>query len=277
MPKRRLGVVLLIPPPVDREVDGLRRATGDGTLGPVPPHITLVPPVNVRDEALGAALAIVRGAAAATRPLELSIGPTATFLPANPVLYLDVAGDVDGLLALRDRVFTGPLERALTWAFVPHVTVVEGIEPDRIAAARDALASYRAGVVIERVHVLEEQPGRSWVPLADYPLAPPAVVGRGGLPLELTTTDRPDPEAIPPGHVEFTVTARRDGAVVGAATVAISDSVATLVAIEVDHSCRGEGIGSHLLAAACSEGAARGATEIVAPLVSGFLTDHGWS
>src|SRR3954454_2438248 len=102
MPKRRLGVVLLIPPPVDREFDGLRRATGDGTLGPVPPHITLVPPVNVRDDELGEALSIVRKAAAAPPPLELSIGPTATFLPTNPVLYLAVGGHVDGLLGLRD-------------------------------------------------------------------------------------------------------------------------------------------------------------------------------
>src|SRR3954466_218802 len=115
MPKRRLGVVLLIPTPTDREVDGLRRATGDGTLGPVPPHITLVPPVNVRDDALDDALAVVRRAAAAAPPLTLSIGPTATFLPANPVLYLSVAGELDQLHQLRDRVFSGPLERPLSW------------------------------------------------------------------------------------------------------------------------------------------------------------------
>ena len=51
-PRVRLGVVLLVPPPVAGEIDGLRRAVGDGALGKVAPHVTLVPPVNVRDERL---------------------------------------------------------------------------------------------------------------------------------------------------------------------------------------------------------------------------------
>src|SRR5205823_8256098 len=142
------------------------------------------------------------------------------------VLYLSVGGDLEHLHQLRDRVFTGPLERSLSWPFVPHVTVAEGVDADRIAAGLVAMASYRADVVIERVHVLEEQPGRSWVTVADYPMAAPAIVGRGGLALELVVSDRPDPESQPAGR--FTVTARRDGAVVGSATVALEGVAATL-------------------------------------------------
>ena len=276
MPKRRLGVVLLIPSPADREVDGLRRACGDGMLGPVPPHITLVPPVNVREDALSDALGVVRRGAAATRPLRLSIGPPATFLPVNPVLYLSVGGELDGLVDLRDRIFSGPLQRPLSWPFVPHVTVAEAIEEDRITAALVALSSYRTDVVIDRVHVLEEQPGRSWVALADYPLAPPVVVGRGGLPLELVTSDLPDPEAATLTGPGFTITARRHGAVVGSATVAMADATAELLRLEVDASCRREGIGTHLLAAACSEAATRGAGEVAAPLLGSFLRERGW-
>ena len=48
MGRVRLGVALLIPPPFDREVDGLRRALDDGSLGRIPAHLTLVPPVNVK-------------------------------------------------------------------------------------------------------------------------------------------------------------------------------------------------------------------------------------
>ena len=90
MPRRRLGVVLLIPPPIAHEVDGLRRALGDGFLGRVAPHVTLIPPVNVREDDLSAALAVVRGAAASTGPLTLELGPVETFLPVNPVVYLAV-------------------------------------------------------------------------------------------------------------------------------------------------------------------------------------------
>ncbi|MDP1806482.1 MAG: 2'-5' RNA ligase family protein, partial [Acidimicrobiales bacterium] len=135
----RLGVALLLRPPFDAEVDGMRRALGDGTLGRMPAHLTLVPPVNVREDRLGEALAVLRRAAAATRRFTLRLGPPATFLPDNPTLFLAVAGDVE---ALRNRVFVDPLARSLTWPFVPHVTLADEADPDRIAAALPALADY---------------------------------------------------------------------------------------------------------------------------------------
>ena len=81
MPKRRLGVALLLPPPFDGEVDALRRACDDGALGRIPCHLTLVPPVNVREDAVGVALRVLRTAAA-------SVTNTARYLtrPAGPVL-----------------------------------------------------------------------------------------------------------------------------------------------------------------------------------------------
>src|SRR5687768_1707749 len=115
MPRRRFGVALLIPPPLDREIDGLRRACGDGSLGRIPPHLTLVPPVNVREDAVDRALAVLRAAAASLGGLTLSLGPAATFHPHTPVLYLAVGGDLERLARLRDEVFVAPLARRLTW------------------------------------------------------------------------------------------------------------------------------------------------------------------
>ncbi len=177
MARLRLGVALLVPPPIDREVDALRRACGDRSLGRVPPHVTLVPPVNVREERVGDVFGQLRAAGEASRPLRLVLGPPATFLPANPVLYLAVGGDVGALEALRDRVFTGPLERSLSWPFVPHVTLVDEGEPALVRAGAVALAGYEAEVVVERVTLLQEQRDddgrRVWRPLADAALAAP--------------------------------------------------------------------------------------------------------
>jgi 2'-5' RNA ligase len=282
VPRHRLGVALLVPPPVGDEIDGLRRACGDGAFGRIPPHLTLVPPVNVRAEHLGRALAVVRDAAAGSRHLRVGVGPPDTFLPVNPTLFLRVGGEeptLERLRELRDRLFVPPLERDLPWAFVPHVTLADGIDVDRLRSALLALADYSCEVEIDRVHLLEERRGgngvRRWHPLADYPLRPKAIVGRGGLPLELTVSGMADPEVLafeasqpdtppPPDRPNrsdaLVAAARREGEVIGAAhgwTDGTEVGVLTVL-VGVEH--RGQGIGRHLHAALVAEPGRRQAT-----------------
>ena len=197
MPRRRLGAVLLLAGRQAAEVDGLRRACGDPALGRVPAHVTLVPPVNVRTDDLPAALTRLRTAGAAVRqPIEVAIGPPATFLPVNPVLYLEVGGPgLPALHRLRDAVFAYPLERSLTWSFVPHVTLADGAEPTRISAALEALRDFTLDVTFDRIHLLEQAADRTWGALAECPLGPADLVGRGGFEVELTTSEILDPEA----------------------------------------------------------------------------------
>ena len=304
MPRLRLGVVLLVPPPVEREVDALRRACDDASLGRVPAHLTLVPPVNVRQERLPDVLALLRAAGAATRPFRLDLGPPTTFLPDNPVLYLGVGGDLDALSRLRDRVFVEPLSRELTWPFVPHVTLVDGGEPSRIEAAVAALAGARYEVAFQRVTLLQEQRDddgvRVWRPIADAPLAAPAVVGRGGLELVLTAGPRLDAEASAwagaawdahsaaeygpdaPSEEPIAVAARREGRVVGVASGHVRGPVAYLADLIVGGDVRGEGVGGHLLAAFAAEARAREAEELTLRTVDGgpaerFYLDRGFT
>jgi len=302
--RHRLGVVLLVPPPFDREVDALRRACGDGTVDRVPPHLTLVPPVNVRADHLDAALGVLRRAGAATRPFGLVLGPVQSFLPVNPVLYLDVGGDVAAVVALRERVFVEPLTRTLSWPFVPHVTVVDDGVPERLDASVTALADVRLEITFERIHLLEEsrQPdgGRVWRPMADAALAAPAVVARGGLELELAVTERPGPEVDAwlgrtweaHGRSEYgddwatddpvVVTGRRQGEVVGVAEGHTRRTEAYLAGLVVAPEVRGEGVGSHLLAAFADECRQRGCAVLNLRSVAGgpaeaFYRDRGFT
>ena len=287
MPRWRLGVALLVPPPIREEVDGLRRALGDPALPRIPAHLTLVPPVNVREDEVPRALAVLRDAAAATPPLRLVLGPPATFLPHNPVLYLSVgSGDVDGLRGLRDRVFTPPLERTLTWPFVPHVTIADDSTPERIEAALAALADYSVEVVFESVALLREGERRVWTPVADAVFQPRRVVGRGGLPLELSVSERLDPEAAEfssqqwaeeSSRVPLAVTARRNDAVVGTAEGRVAGTYAHLSALIVHPAERGTGVGSHLVAAFLTAVAERGAVQCtVRTQTDGFYRRLGW-
>ncbi len=272
MARVRLGVALLVPAPLDAEIDGMRRALGDGTLGRLPAHLTLVPPVNVREDRLGEALAVLRRAAAATLPFTVALGPPATFLPDSPTVYLAVAGDAP-VRALRDRVFAAPLARPLTWPFVPHVTLADEAQPDRIGAALAALADYRVKVAFRRVHVLREGPGRVWVPIADAAFGPPAVIGRGGLPIELAVTEQADPEAAAlvraDGSVRLVVTARVDGAVAGFVEGWCRPGEAHAATLVIDPAQAYLGVGRHLVAAFRSEATARESGQVtLAPAIA---------
>jgi 2'-5' RNA ligase len=289
-------VALLLPPPHATEVDGLRRALADRALQRVPPHLTLVPPVNVRVEAVPDALAVVRGAAATVEPFSLRLGPPTSFAPVTPTLHLAVSGPdgepgaADGRRAgsalatlhrLRDAVFLPPLERPLTFPFEPHVTLADDVDPERIPASVQALEGYVVEVTFERVHVLEERRDvdgrRRWVPVADVPLRPTVVVGRGGVELELTTSTLLDPEAmdfearewpddLPPIDVApplpacwcpLVVTARRRGRVVGVVRGRSSSDRVEVASLLVAAAERRQGISHHLLAAFRHEAAHR--------------------
>lgn len=266
-------MALLVPPPWDREVDGLRRALGDGALGRIPPHLTLVPPVNVAEDRLDEALAVLRRAGAAARPVTVALGPPATFLPVNPVLYLAVTGrGREQVVGLRDAVFHPPLRRRLTFPFEPHVTLAEEAGPGRIEAALVALEGYRLEVTVDRLHLLEEGPGRIWRPVAEVALAAPAVVGRGGLELELAVSEAPPPwagERAEGGPAGLAVTARRGPAVVGGARGWTWGALGELGGLVVAAGERRQGVGSHLLARFLSEAADRGATVVRARTPAG--------
>jgi len=268
--RRRLGVALLVPGSTAHEVDGLRRALGDPAIDRMPPHLTLVPPVNVRDDRMDDALAVLRDAAARIRPLKLTLGPARTFLPDNPVVYLAVGGpDLDALYRLRNDVFRPPLERKLTWPFVPHVTLADGIEPERVEVGTRTLDRYQQDVVFDRVHLLEEQPSHVWEPIAEARFEAAAVVGRGahGFELQLDVTDALDQPTTrwrdkhwPSPQRPLAVTARRDGTTVGIATGWTDGNLANLSELFVDAATRNEGIGTQLVHAFLSAAAERGAT-----------------
>jgi 2'-5' RNA ligase/ribosomal protein S18 acetylase RimI-like enzyme len=272
MPRARLGVVLLVPGPVKGEVEGLQRALGSRPR--VAPHVTLVPPVNVPVERLAEAVEVVRVAAAGEAPVRLELGPAVTFWPASPVVYLAVGGEPDAVERLHRRTGQGPLDRPADWPFVPHVTLAEDVEPARISAAVGALADYRAEVTVEHVHVLRQGEDLWWRSIASAPLGGGRVVGRGGLPVTLTVSDRPDLDVTAwceqaravhleasygrlPEAASLLVTARREGTVAGAGWGGVTDEL-WIDRLVVDARARGQGVGSQVLAELCFEGARRG-------------------
>jgi hypothetical protein len=92
-----------------------------------------------------------------------------------------------------------------------------------------ALAHYEIEVSVDRLHLLRDRaPGpRRWNPVADAAFEQPLVVGRGGLPIEISVSQLADPEVAlrfeneapdaPSGSDPIVVAARRDNELVAAA------------------------------------------------------------
>jgi 2'-5' RNA ligase len=201
---------LLLPEPWATEVDGIRRGLGDGAFTDVAPHITLVHPVNIREEELPAACALLRSVAGSIDPFTVRIGPPGTFEPVTPTAYLAVGGEVDVVHRLYRELRAEPFVRPSVHEFVPHVTVSNDCPPERMAAAMTALADYDVDITLRTVSLLEHRSEgpHLWNPIADVVLGSLAVVGRGGYELELcTSTLAPHPQGAEP----FMVTARHDG------------------------------------------------------------------
>jgi 2'-5' RNA ligase len=176
VPRRRFAVALLVPPPVSLEIDVLRRALGDRQLGKIDPHVTLIPPINLREDDIADALAVVQAAARRSAPMDLVLGPVETFSEASPVRFLAV-DPWEPIVELHRGCWAGVLEREEKRSFHPHVTVdIDGGVTDGPDPALDVLAGYRAEVLVDRVTVLENvdvddpELTRVWEPYVSYRL-----------------------------------------------------------------------------------------------------------
>lgn len=264
MARSRLGVAILLPEPVGAEVRALRRALGCPSLDTQPPHITLVPPVNVRAEAIDDVMAIARSAAAALHgPLRLRLGPPETFAPVSPVLYLGVHGDDSvRLCSLPPLLLQGPLHRTPAYEYVPHCTLHELADDALIAAAMGSMASFRWVVDVAGFDVLRQDDDHVWRTMADFAFAPPVVRGRGGVALELRRATRPSPDAAAllsasmavtdgPAFEPWCIEVRDPEGLLLAAAVGVLDSGGALLHVDelvVEPSQRRQGIADRLLA-----------------------------
>lgn len=252
---------------VAAEVDGLRRALSSGELDRLAAHVTLVPPRNVREDEFDAVLAHLRRSAAGAAPIELRLGPPATFARGSRVVYLAVEDAAGRLAALQGALAAGPLApppgRPVR-PFVPHVTLAR-CPPERLAAALRALAGYRADVLVERISLLEQDedaPLRPWRVIADVAFGAPVVVGRGGRELSFRLSGRLDERALAwaaeergapgeggcgPGAEPFAITAWQNERLVGLATGAVHRDVVELDDLVVARVERGLGVGGQLL------------------------------
>ncbi len=278
MARSRLGVALLLPEPAHTEVRALRHALGSPSLLTQPPHITLAPPVNVRNEDVDLTLELVRTISARSKSFRVRLGPIETFSPISPVLYLGVHGeDVAALRELRNLVFAGPLYRRVSYDYVPHCTLHESATDELLTASLASIADYRCVVDLNSVDVLRQDDDRTWRSLGSFDLQRPTTRGRGSIEVSIGHT------TIASAATRYLVSqndqlhqrrpwcleARRtNDSVVATAIGHIEGGMCFVQSIVVDSNWRSVGIGDHVLTEVLLFAESRQATTVVMPTTS---------
>lgn len=174
--RRNIGVAFGLPEPYNRELQGWRDRLGDPNAHRIVPHITLLPPTEVRGERLQEIDDHLRKVAADEEPFEIQLRGSATFLPVSPVVFVPLVLGIADCERIEAKVRSGPLQRELKFPYHPHVTVAHDLPPESLDRAFEALAGYDAMFAVRGFSLFEQGPDATWRPQRDF------VFGAGGLP-----------------------------------------------------------------------------------------------
>ena len=271
--RRRLLVALPVTGRVAAEIDGLRRAVGSSSLGRIEPHVTLVPPINVREDALADVFARVREQAS-VEPVAVVLGPARTFAPRTPVVYLEVGGEIASIDRLRQSLSSAPLASPSSRRerpFVAHVTIASGMDKAAIPAALETFRSFRVETTLSHLTLYEQDPTaprHAWHRLADAVLGSATRIGVGGRELTFisSTLTSPDVESWADligacsgsSDRHFAIVALESGKVVGLADGGESGDRVEVRRFVVAPERRREGIGGQLLSTLERDAATKG-------------------
>lgn len=144
-----LGVAIAIPQPHATVLAKWRHQIGDPAAELVFPHVTLLPPTPVPDDAMDEVEQHLAAAAAAHEPFTMHLSGTGTFRPTSQVVYIQVATGVSDCEVLEGDIRRGPLGRDLEFPYHPHVTVAQDIADEQLDEAYDGLAGFVARFRVE--------------------------------------------------------------------------------------------------------------------------------
>jgi 2'-5' RNA ligase len=168
-----LGIVVPIPEPWAQLLVDWRSKVGDPQASLVPPHVTILPPteVPVADRAeISAHLAEV---ARCHPPFEMHLSGTGTFSPVSDVVFIAVARGIGNSELIANDVRSGPLERALSFPYHPHVTVAHDVPADMLELAYNGLADLSAEFPVDAFTEFEQTASGAWAVAQEYRLTGP--------------------------------------------------------------------------------------------------------
>jgi 2'-5' RNA ligase len=168
-----LGIVVPVPEPWAQLLVDWRAKVGDPQAGEVPPHVTLLPPTEVTVADRTAISAHLAEVARAHPPFDMHLAGTGTFSPVTDVVFVAVARGIGNCEMIANDVRRGPLARALSFPYHPHVTVAHDVPSDMLEFAYSGLADLSAEFRVEHFTEFEQTPSGAWAIAREYRLTGP--------------------------------------------------------------------------------------------------------
>jgi 2'-5' RNA ligase len=168
-----VGIVVAVPEPWAQLLTDWRAKCGDPQAGLVPPHVTLLPPTEVRAGDRPLITEHLSSVARQHPPFDMHLSGTGTFSPVSEVVFVAVARGIGSCELLANDVRGGPLARSLAYPYHPHVTVAHDVSPDMLELAYSALGELSAEFRVDHFTEFEQAPSGAWVVAREYALSGP--------------------------------------------------------------------------------------------------------
>jgi 2'-5' RNA ligase len=168
-----IGIVVPVPEPWAQLLVDWRAKVGDPQASLVPPHVTLLPPTEVSVTERTAITAHLEEVARCHPPFDMHLAGTGTFSPVSEVVFVTVARGIGSCELIANDVRRGPLARALSFPYHPHVTVAHDVPGDMLDFAYSGLADLSAEFRVDRFTEFEQTSGGAWTIAREYPLTGP--------------------------------------------------------------------------------------------------------
>ncbi|GAA4725772.1 2'-5' RNA ligase family protein [Pedococcus ginsenosidimutans] len=165
-----IGVSIAIPSPHAEMLQAKRASFGDPLAECIPTHVTLLPPTEVAEEELEAAVKHLEEVAAQGRPFPMVLRGTGTFRPTSPVVFVQVSGGIADCELLEKEVRQGPLDRPLDFYYHPHVTVAHHVPEPNLDQAFTELSDFECAFEVDEFHLYEHGDDGVWRPVRSFTL-----------------------------------------------------------------------------------------------------------
>jgi 2'-5' RNA ligase len=157
-----IGVTIAVPEPWGSQLQAYRESISDPMASLIPPHITLLPPVDVSGPVLDGVETHLAQAAAAVAPFSVRLRGTDTFRPTSQVVFVPLVDGAESCARLEQAVRTGLLGMDLAFPYHPHVTVAHELPEATLDQATRDLADFDADFTVTAFGLYELTPAHVW-------------------------------------------------------------------------------------------------------------------